>query len=364
MILNSIDTQFTLSDAGEISWQQDMTNPMAGDPVAQIQKGDSTLAPACILLETDILKDTDKDAVKLHIETWLHNHIKTVLEPLFLLQAEDIPEGKPREVCAKIIEGMGTVLRSDLQDLISEMSEEERDSLRSKKIRFGPLIVYLPLLNKPAAVRLRAMLLTLSQGKDLPATVPADGIVSYSIDGQDVDTDYYRAIGYPVYGPRSIRVDMLDRVICAVYDTAKEGKFQAQHQMAEWLGSNIDDLYLILSAMGHKKIEPKIEEATEEENTTDAKSTEEPKEAPEEEKKETKPELATFWLKRGKASDNKKPSRNRNDQKKVKSFKSKKKKSSEKKQPRERVYTAEAKVDPADSPFAILEQLKSSSKDS
>ena len=362
MILNSIDTQFALNDAGEISWQQDMTNPMPGEPVALIQKGESILAPTCSLIETDILKDVDKDAVQAHIQAWLQNHIKTVLEPLFLLQADDIPEGKPREVCAKIIEGMGTVLRSDLQDLINDMSEEERNSLRSKKIRFGPLIVYLPLLNKPAAVRLRAMLLTLANDKDLPATVPADGIVSYSIEGQDVDPDYYRAIGYPVYGPRSIRVDMLDRVICAVYDTAKEGKFQAQHQMAEWLGSNIDDLYLILSAMGHKKIEPKVQDdetvETAAEQTTEAEAVEKP----EEEKKEEKPELATFWLKRGKASDTKKPARNKSDQKKVKPFKSKKKKS-EKKQPRERVYTAEAKTNPADSPFAILEQLKSSSKD-
>ena len=47
---------------------------------------------------------------------------------------------------------------------------------------------------------------------------------------------------------------MLDRVICAVYDAAKEGKFQAPHQMAEWLGSNITDLYAVLEAMGHTKI--------------------------------------------------------------------------------------------------------------
>ena len=75
----------------------------------------------------------------------------------------------------------------------------------------------------------------------LPAEVPADGIVSFSIKDKDVDADYYRAIGYPVYGPRAMRVDMLDRVVCAVYDGAKDGKFMAQHQMAEWLGSNIED---------------------------------------------------------------------------------------------------------------------------
>lgn len=124
----------------------------------------------------------------------------------------------------------------------------------------GPLLVFMPELNKPAAINLRAFLLSLWNDKPLPAEKPNDGIVSFSVEGKDIDKDYYRSIGYPVYGPRSIRVDMLDRVICAVYDGAKDGRFQARHEMAEWLGSNIADLYAVLEAMGHTKTHDPLEE--------------------------------------------------------------------------------------------------------
>ena len=61
-----------------------------------------------------------------------------------------------------------------------------------------------------------------------------------------------------------------------------------------------------------------------------------------------------FWLKRGKAIDSNKEKKSfkKSDKKKFN------KKDFKKKKPRERIYTAEAKSNPADSPFAVLEQLK------
>jgi ATP-dependent RNA helicase SUPV3L1/SUV3 len=120
-------------------------------------------------------------------------------------------------------------------------------------------LVFLPALNKPAGVKLRGLLYALWNDKPLPPPLPRDGVVSQKVD-ESANRDFYRAIGYPVYGPRAIRIDMLDRVISAVYDNAKDGKFQAQHKMAEWLGCQIDDLYGVLTAMGHRKIEAPVKE--------------------------------------------------------------------------------------------------------
>lgn len=379
MILNSIDKQLKLAEDGQITWQKDLTNPMPGIAIATIKKGNATLSPECDLIEANIPADQDKEAVAKFVQEWLGRYLKVELEPLFKLQDGDIAEGAPKEIAQKLFDAMGVLPRADLEDLIAQMDEEKRATLRSKKIRFGPLIVFLPELNKPAAVRLRALLLTLSKDKPLPAEVPADGIVSFSVAGKDIDPDYYRAIGYPVYGPRSVRVDMLDRVICAVYDSAKEGKFKAQHQMAEWLGSNIADLYAVLEAMGHAKIydpadEVKAEEEKPAETVQEADaSAEEPKaEAVKEEKpkQQEKPELATFRLKKGKAIDARQAPRPNNkfaDGKKFssdkKKFKPNNKKSKPQKEQRQKVYTAEAQSNPEDSPFAILQQLKVGNKD-
>lgn len=386
MILNSLDKQLVLAENGQITWQKDLTNPMPGEVIAEIKKGEGVLSPTCSLVDGPLTEGEDKEALLKFISEWLERYVATALEPLFKLKADDIPEGAPRDIATKIYEALGVIPREQLETLISQMDEEKRNTLRTKKIRFGPLLVYLPELNKPAAVRLRGLLLSLWQDKDLPAEVPADGIVSFSVEGKDLDKSYYQSIGYPIYDPRSIRVDMLDRVICAVYDTAKEGKFMAQHQMAEWLGSNIADLYAVLEAMGHKKIhdpadDVKVEDIKAEEAVSEVVKPVEGDVVAEVKVEETKPQekpaLATFALKKGKAINQPQESgsaENRDFKKNKKftgmdfksdkkKFKSNNKKSGQKKPPRQHVYTAEVESKPEDSPFAILEQLKTGKKD-
>lgn len=344
MILHSIDTQFKISDSGGIFWQRDLTDPRPGELVAQIKKGASLLTPSCNVIEADSIAGEDKEAVQKFVESWLQRHIQTILAPLFKLKEEDIAQGAPYEIAQKLYDALGILPREELQDLIGAMDEEGRNTLRSKKIRFGPIIVYLPELNKPVMVRLRAQLLSVWQDKSLPAEAPNDGIVSFVVTDKNLDTDYYRAIGYPIYGPRSIRVDMLDRLICRVYDSAVAGKFKAEHQMAEWLGSNIANLYAVLEAMGHKKVYDPADEIKEEPN----------EEKPEEPKPQVKPELATFILKSSKVEKPKLETF-----KKKKPFKKKVEKPKQKPDAKQKVYKAEAFNNPDDSPFAILQQLKS-----
>ena len=262
MLLKSEDKQFKLADDGQILWQADATNPLPGAPVGRIRKGDLLLKPRAEVIDSNLLDGQDKNAIQEKLQEWLERHIHFALEPLFRLTGGDDLTAQARGIAFQLQEALGILPRSNLEDMIAGLDEAGRKALRARKVRMGPLLVFMPELNKPAAVRLRALLLSLSQGKDLPAVTPKDGVVSFHIDPATVDADYYRSIGYPVYGPRAIRVDMLDRVVCAVYDNAKDGKFQAQHQMAEWLGSNILDLYAVLDAMGHKMIhDPAAEKA-------------------------------------------------------------------------------------------------------
>jgi ATP-dependent RNA helicase SUPV3L1/SUV3 len=400
MILKAEDKQFKLADDGQILWQADATNPLPGAPVGRIKKGDLLLKPRAEAIDSNLLDGQDKNAIQEKLQDWLERHVHFTLEPLFKLTGGDDLTAQARGIAFQLQEALGILPRSALEDLIAGLDEEGRKALRARKVRMGPLLVFLPELNKPAAVRLRGVLLTLWQGKELPAELPKDGIVSFTVVDKNLDADYYRSIGYPIYGPRSIRVDMLDRVVCAVYDGAKDGKFQAQHKMAEWLGSNILDLYAVLEAMGHKIIhDPSLEKAKEEEvsaaSPAEPVATEQPEAvapATEEGKQEAeaakpvavKPELATFRLKRGKANEEAKPREPRKFEKKFdkdkkennfgkdkkpynerkkdeKSFKKKdggRPKREERDNGREdRVYSSNpAKFE--DSPFAVLQNLK------
>lgn len=377
MILISQDKHLRCDAEGRLFWQPDTTNPLPGVEVGRVVKGDSLLNPRVETTASEPVQETFDKA------------LRETLAPLFALTEGEGFTDAAKTICERLQNALGILPREALEDVIATLDEEGRKALRARKVRMGPLLVFMPDLNKPAAVTLRAFLLSLWNDKSLPAEKPNDGMVSFTIEGKTIDPDYYRSIGYPVYGPRAIRVDMLDRVVCAVYDNAKDGKFQAQHQMAEWLGSNINDLYAVLEAMGHTKMNDPIAEKVEAEEkaTADATATAPaPEEKPAEEaaavaaapQPAAKPELATFRLKRGKASSAKKEFKprekrekkefrsadkpKRDDKVRGKGGKKFDKDKREKRYDEDRVYSARPKVQ-EDSPFAILQQLKSGSKE-
>jgi ATP-dependent RNA helicase SUPV3L1/SUV3 len=297
-ILTAQPKQISLKDDGALYFQIDPTNPLPGQPIAKLEKGETLLQPALTITD-----DSFSDAASQeHITSWLKAHIYTVLEPLMNLVSDDALTGSARDIAFKLFQNLGVVARQDIESDIQKLDTDARKLLRTKKVKLGPLLAFLPDLNKPAAIRLRALLHSLYHDKSVPAFVPRDGAVSITIDAAAVDTDLLRVIGYPVYGPRAIRIDMLDRVISAVYDSAKDGRFRPTHTMAEWMGCPIADLYAILQAMGHKHIPSpalEIKEVVTSEEKTDIAS-EESKE-PLAETPKAKPLLDEFILRRGKA---------------------------------------------------------------
>jgi len=319
--------QIRLDDLGQILFQVDPTNPLPGQPVARLKKGAALLEP-----DIEAIIDGIGDEGIEKLRAWLKQYIFTVLEGLMPLSADTVPEGSVRDIAQKIYAGLGILPRADIEEDIAKLDDAGKTDLRSLKLRMGPMLVFVPALNKPAAVRLRALLWSIWHDRPLPAPVPHDGATSMTVTDADADSLYYRSIGYPLYGGRVIRVDMLDRLVCAIYDNAKNGRFKAEHKMAEWLGCKIPDLYAVIEAMGHKKIKDPAEEAKPEEQKEKEPAAEEqkpaeenaPTEAPagEEKKPETpepaaaepkKPELATFALKRGRAYEAARPRREKKE---------------------------------------------------
>ena len=386
-LLKAEPSQFQLTETGNILFQKTLNNPTLGDLIAKVVKGENIYVPKVEVLESDHVKAVGESDAQKAISAWLATHVDTVLEPLKRLETVEVLRKKedsdemealafPEEaqtyakaVMDKLHDHMGVIHRSELAEDIQKLDEDARRILRAKRVKLGPILVFLPELNKPKGVRLRGLLWSLWNEQALPAQLPSDGAVSIKIDAETVNKNLHLAVSYPVYANRAIRIDMLDRVINAIYDSAKDGKFEAQHAMAEWLGCSIEDLYDILSAMGHKRIVvEKVETLAEsvktdevdapKEDVTEDVSKEETKPV----QKAVKPQLDTFWLKKGQAhkSHARKPSFDKkksfSDKKNKKPYK-KSGKPQRKKEPM--VMSAEAEVRPEDNPFAILGQLKS-----
>ncbi len=439
-MLTAALTQFRLGEDGIIRFQPHPTNPLPGEAIARVLKGDKILEPKTEVLES---AGHDKDAVSNLLNEWVKAYIRQALEPLTALEQSEGLADPVKGICEKLYAALGIIPRDEIQGFTAKLDPEMRQVLRGKQVRMGPVLVFLPALNKPAGVKLRGLLWSLWNEKPLPPPLPHAGAVSVRVD-ENADRDFYRAIGYPVYGPRAIRIDMLDRVINAIYDGAKDGKFQAQHKMAEWLGCPIEDLYAVLEAMGHRKLEDvkPAEETPAEVKAEDAPAAEivaepvagetaveTPAEAPVEtpvtevpaapegeqapaaeataeakpaEAKPARPELAFFALRKGRASSNRdrkphergersekgrrdsnkdrdkktdgKPHHKRDDKNKGRKDKDgardynkeRGKHNRDKHRPTEAsriVSSASASLNPEDSPFAILGQLKKAGKD-
>jgi len=381
-MLNSTLEQFRLAEDGQVSWQKNATNPLPGVVIAQLKKGAHILKPDFALMDVEILKPLDSVAVKAKLQEWLDSHIQGVLEDLILLQDTQNLCESGASIAAQLYDAMGILPREQVEGLIAGLDSDARRPLRRKKIKLGPILIFIYSLNKPVAIRLRALLWSLYHEKPLPALVPNDGVVSIKVEPKSVDAAYYCAIGYPIYANRAIRVDMLDRLIGAVYDSADKGQFKARHEMAEWLGCSIEDLYLVLEAMGHKKIfdpadhgqvekKPDVSKevvaldggVSKEDGQSEAEvGTEADPKVEAGFKADIKPELAVFRLKKGRANQ-KGSSSVAVSRSKTKSLKKEKKAMHKTSKPKRdegpRIIKSYApKAKPEDSPFAILEQLK------
>lgn len=356
--IGSMEGRFTLHEDGQITWQDNKTNPMPGDPVATIQKGQAVLSPQVTMMSSDALDDNQTKDVKAKIEEWLQGHIKDVLAPLFRLidETENKLEGAAKGIGFQLYENLGVIHRSEIESLVPDLTPELRATLRSKKVKMGPILVFMYELVKPAAINLRALLWGLWNEKPLPVQRPADGRVSVVVDPKAVDRNYLRSIGYPVFGNLAIRIDMLDRVVTDIYDSSKDFKFQAQHKYMEWLGCGEDDLYAVLQSMGFRKLQADKKEEEVSAPPSDITPPDPLVEPNSDANKVEKPDLAVFLLKKGKISDRPAPKTSKNIPKKAKNNK----KSDKKPKNEAKTYQSKPKkveIDD-DSPFAILKQLQ------
>lgn len=242
--------QISIDEMGAVFYQADPTNPTPGIEVGVLSKGADWLTPNLNLNAGGIIDPG-------FLNQSLLFSIDTVLFVLKSIAAKSDGECAVSKICKILYEHGGMIKRSQIDvQILSDLTPEMRSELRSLGIRMGPLYVSCPEMNKPEALKMRGLLWALYNGLEMPVPTITEGAVSFKLDEEKLTrSDFYSVMGYPVYAGRAIRVDMLERVISAAYDSADKGRFRAQHKMAEWLGVSIDDLYRVLEGLGHKKIE-------------------------------------------------------------------------------------------------------------
>ena len=267
------NSDFAVGADGTVRW--------LGDPVAKLTSGDHILKPRSILLADEQLTGSARDFVVARIDRFVNHHIATVLKPLDdLTRAEDL-DGLARGLAFRLAENLGVLFRRDVSEVIKDLDQSARASLRKYGIRFGAYHIFMPALLKPAPAELVTLLWSLANdGFSKPGygdvtPLLAAGRTSVATD-PEIDREFYRLAGFRFLGKRAVRIDILERLADLIRpalqwkpgtpgarpEAAYDGRrFITTTGMLSILGATQDDIEEILKGLGYRADAVPAEEA-------------------------------------------------------------------------------------------------------
>ena len=200
---------FSLSGRGRLIWKD--------AELAKLEAGDDPLKPRIHILADEHLAAHDREKMQERLDSWILDEIKERLGQLRALSAAEDISGLGKGVAFQLVENFGVLRRESAAKDIASLDQSARAVLRKYGVRFGAFNIYLPSLLKPAASDLLLILWALKDGpkhgvelENMPIP-PRGGLTSVATDPA-VTGEFYKVSGFHICGPRSVRIDMLERL--------------------------------------------------------------------------------------------------------------------------------------------------------
>ena len=275
---------FRLSRAGRVLWRD--------EEIAKFEAADDPLKPQVSIIADEHLSAPDREKVQARIEAWRDEIVAERLKPLVdIAKAEDVT-GLARGIAFRLTESFGMLKRELVADMMKHLDQKARSELRKYGVRFGAFNIYFPSLLKPAPAELSATLWALKHGAehglsiDALPEMPRPGLTSTPAL-PEVPEALYRAHGFHVCGPRSVRIDILERLADLIRPllawraspesasappkgSTGDGGFVVTPEMMSILGCSPEELSNVLKVLGFrlerktvpKPATPETQEAT------------------------------------------------------------------------------------------------------
>jgi ATP-dependent RNA helicase SUPV3L1/SUV3 len=241
------DAAFALGPGAELLWR--------GASVARAVAGEGALSPQVDVLSSDLLDPPLRERVRRRLASWLEGHLRAALGPLFVLR-EGAPPGAARGLAFALAEGLGAVARRGVARQVAALTPSDRRELSRLGVTIGRLAVFLPALQRPEPMRLRARLFAIREGRT--AEAGPDGPPSVPRDPRQGPA-FYLACGYLSAGPRAVRLDRLERAAAAAARLSRTGPFVPPRELALILGCRPEDVPAVLDAIGYMERDGRFE---------------------------------------------------------------------------------------------------------
>jgi ATP-dependent RNA helicase SUPV3L1/SUV3 len=239
--------RFIVDDAGRI---------LAGDMLlGQLVRGVDLLRPE-VALRLDEVTGTDslgagaRSRLQRRLVAWARDLVNQLLAPL---RQEAVAQlsSDARGLVYQLEQGLGTIHRSSAEAQLRRLVRRDRALLHSFGVEIGARMIWLPKLLRGPAPRIRAILIDAALPRGVHIENPRLGAVSL-VPNPEIDPGAYTALGYPVFGTRALRADIVERVhaeLTRLRDAAGPEGFEPPGELAALAGVRRDELPQLVLAL-------------------------------------------------------------------------------------------------------------------
>ncbi len=221
-------------------------------PIAYISKGTNYLNPKLRLIVDEAIDPETKEKLKINLEKKLRTLISSELSDLVNLIKSKFKNNYARALCYQLFEKNGVMKRKTVNEMIKNISKDDRSNLRKAGVKIGRYHIFLPSMLKPNAVNLRVKLWKLYYPEDKKYIIPKFGL--NFLKNETIENNKFLLIcGFENFNKFYIRVDILERLFLKIIENIKDGVFKIDSNMINLIGCSKENFYKLLELMEYKR---------------------------------------------------------------------------------------------------------------
>jgi ATP-dependent RNA helicase SUPV3L1/SUV3 len=236
---------FSLDDRGHICEGEQV--------LARLVRGVDLVRPEVALEIGEELGAGARSRIQRRLVAWTRDLVAQLLAQL-RTGAIDKLSSDARGLVWQLEQGLGTIHRGAAEAQLRRLHGRDRQLLRSLGVEIGSKLIWVAKLLRPEATRVRALLCTAALPKGLRLEPPRPGAVALVPDPA-IDPDAYTAVGFPVFGTRALRADIVERVNARLAELSSHAPFELPMELSAVAGIRRDELGELVEALGYAELD-------------------------------------------------------------------------------------------------------------
>ncbi len=221
------------------------------NPIARLKKGHNYLSPEIEIIADESLDLETKSKLEEFLKKWFKSYIDQILGDLINLTKEKIENQYLRALVFQLYENNGVIKRTEIDNIVKLIPQEERKKLWGMGIKIGRYHIYLPKMLKPKAVEFRISLWKIFHNLSNRHEVPKSGL--NFIINNNYEKNFLLLCGFEKFKEYFVRIDILEKLFIKILDNSKDRKFKINAEMMNLLGCTKENFYKLMKYMNYKK---------------------------------------------------------------------------------------------------------------